>query len=114
MTKAKTVTLTYDEFQTYVAEVDDTKTKISGTVKAEAVGGENSGLFWLRGKLSGDSSEKFKLIVTSDTLNDLMANNTDSIDVKIIELKDNVWLSVLISFIPYLPSPKIGCPIKAR
>ena len=102
MTKAKTVTLTYDEFKTYVAEVDDTKTKISGTVKAEAVGGENSGLFWLRGKLSGDSSEKFKLIVTSDTLNDLMANETDSIDVKIIELKDNVWVSVLISFIPYI------------
>ena len=102
MTKAKTVTLTYDEFQTYVAEVDDTKTKISGTVKAEAVGGENSGLFWLRGKLSGDSSEKFKLIVTSDTLDELIANNTDSIDVKIIELKDNVWLSVLISFIPYI------------
>ena len=102
LSKSSTTTINYSEFTEYVAETDDSKTRIKGDLTAEAVGGDNSGLYWVRGSFSGDKSGKFKVIVTDDVLNDLLINETDSINVKIVKLEESVWVSVLVAFLPYI------------
>ncbi|MCR5349858.1 MAG: ATP-dependent zinc metalloprotease FtsH [Acholeplasmatales bacterium] len=102
MSKSTTTTLNYSEFTQYVDETDDTKTRIKGDLTAEVVGGENSGLYYIRGSFSGSESGKFKVIVTEDVINELLINETDTINVRLLKVSENMWLSVIVSLIPYI------------
>lgn len=97
-----TTTLSYEEFNAYRLETNEDNTRITGTVKAEVVGDDNDGLFYLRGSLTNGNKKKFKVIVTEDVLTQLQNDSTDNIEVKIYKVSENIWLSIFISFLPYI------------
>jgi len=97
-----TTTLSYEEFNAYRLETNEDNTRITGTVKAEVVGDDNDGLFYLRGSLTNGNKKKFKVIVTEDVLTQLQNDSTDNIEVKIYKVSENMWLSIFISFLPYI------------
>ena len=97
--------LTFDEFTEMVDPSSTSLSKISGEIEATPIGGENTGLYTLSGLYKDEQGNtgKFTLNVTSELLNVIMTSNTyDSVQVSIIELSDNIWLSLLISLIPYI------------
>ena len=88
LTQPKAVELTYKELE--VALIN------SETLSAQPVGGENYDMFTLTGELI-DGTE-FTAIITVDQFNEFAGMYS----VKLYELKESVFLSLLINVIPYV------------
>ena len=88
LTQPKAVELTYKELE--VALIN------SETLSAQPVGGENYDMFTLTGELI-DGTE-FTAIITVDQFNEF----AEMYSVKLYELKESVFLSLLINVIPYV------------
>lgn len=91
--------INFDEFTTYVVEGD-----IKGDISATPIGGENYGVYTVTGKIEeNDKVNEFTMNITSEVLNTIIADSDyDSVHVTIVKLSQNIWLSLLISLIPYV------------
>ena len=99
-TGSKTETLTFDNFTTKVEAGD-----VNPELNASPIGGENYGLYKISGvfKDTNGKEVKFVMNVTSEILNSLMTDEAYSkVTVKIHQLTENFWLSLLISLLPML------------
>lgn len=83
----------------------------TSSLSAQVVGGVNYDMFTISGKLKGDGSKRdtFKCIVTTDQFNllttegiDAGENNIIQLSIKLYKVEENVFLSLLISLIPYV------------
>ena len=103
LTKESPEVLTYAEFEQ--------KEVYGGNLYVEPAGGENIGLYQVSGEYvyQDNVRKEFKMVITDDILNDLL-KETQEIDgvisnkyeIHIDTIEENIWLSLLISFIPYL------------
>ena len=105
--------LSYSAFCDYVAN-----DKINNnTLTAKPVGGENYNLYTISGQYkvgdTGNSVKSFNLVVTYETIITLQDNTfhvtkadgtvyTPKLILKIDTIQTNIWLSLLISLIPYV------------
>ena len=97
--------LTYEKFTALVVE-----NRVEQDLNAKAVGGENMFLYQITGhyKAINDKGEAvdvpFVLVVTNDILTEIQTNDLiyGSIQITLIPIEENIWLSLLLSFIPYL------------
>ena len=90
--------INFDEFTTYVEQGD-----IKGDISAKPIGGENYGVYVVTGNIEeGEKVTEFTLNITSEMLNTIIASaDYDSVHVTIVKLSPNIWLTLLISIIPY-------------
>ncbi|MBE6136784.1 MAG: ATP-dependent zinc metalloprotease FtsH [Erysipelotrichaceae bacterium] len=91
--------INFDEFTTYVAEGD-----IKGEISAQPIGGENYGVYVITGNIEeNEKVTQFTMNITSDILNVIMMDSDyDAIHIEIVKLETNIWLSLLVSLIPYV------------
>ena len=92
-------TLSYNDFVTnYNADA------INKDVVAKPVGGENYNLYTLTGKYTLNGSTKsFSVVVTYDTITKIQdGTQFAKLNLKVDILSQNIWLSLLISLIPYI------------
>ena len=91
--------INFDEFTNYVVEGD-----IKGDISATPIGGENYGVYTVTGKIEeNEAVVEFTMNITSEVLNTIIADSDyDAVHVTIVKLSQNIWLSLLISLIPYV------------
>ena len=94
LTQPKAVELTYKELE--VALVDPINPINSETLIAQPVGGQNYDMFTLTGELV-DGTE-FTAIITVDQFNEIASTHS----VKLYELEENLFLSLLVNVLPYV------------
>lgn len=95
MTKPKPTELSYSELQT--ALVTTVNPVDTSTLKAQPVGGDsNTGIYTISGRYSDGS--KFVCNVTTIQYNEIAADY----HIKLYSLESNIFLSLLISLIPYV------------
>ena len=95
----KAEVLTYNDFV-----LNYNNNAINKDVVAKPVGGENYMLYTITGKYTVNGNTKsFSVVVTYDTILKIQ-NGTDfaKLNLKMDIVSQNVWLSLLISFIPYI------------
>ena len=97
--------LSYSAF----SELCETNAIKDGTLTAKPVGGDNYLLYTISGKYtSGNATKSFTVVVSYDTVMEIQTghftvnNVTPKLTLKIETISDNIWLSLLISFIPYI------------
>ncbi len=97
--------LSYNTF----AEICENGTIKNNTVTAKPVGGDNYLLYTISGQYTaGNTTKSFSVVVTYDTVKEIQTgvfkvnNVTPKLTLKMETISDNLWLSLLISFIPYL------------
>ncbi len=96
--------LTFDEFS---ERVDQQDIKFDSILNATPLGGENYGLYKITGtfKDAENKDVKFTMNITSELLNVIMTSEKyNSISIKIIKLDENIWLSLIISLLPFILS----------
>ncbi len=101
LTKEKPETLTWD---TYIQYVEEGKIE---TATATPVGGENYLLYTIKGTYDKNGTSKsYKIVIEKDLLNYLMvetdSNGNNLLTINIKTLSSNVWLSILISLLPFV------------
>ncbi|MGL4949408.1 MAG: hypothetical protein ACRC5M_03415, partial [Anaeroplasmataceae bacterium] len=101
LTKEKIDTLTYETF----IELVETNPNSIKNPSATPVGGENYGLYEIKGSyiktVEGKEVETaFKLVVTDTQLNKITIDYKLSINMR--TLSSNIWLSILLNFLPIL------------
>ena len=94
LTQPKAVELTYKELE--VALVDEVNPVNSETLIAQPVGGQNYDMFTLTGELV-DGTE-FTAIITVDQFNEIASTHS----VKLYELEENLFLSLVVNVLPYV------------
>lgn len=99
-TGSKTETLTFDNFTTKVVEGN-----VNPEITASPIGGENYDLYKIKGVFKDTNGKEvnFVMNVTSDILNDIMTGSEyANLSVKIYQLSENIWLSLLINLLPVI------------
>ena len=77
--------------------------KIVETVKATPLGGQNYLVYVLEGTYMNDGVQtKFTMNITQDLLNNIITTYSDSFKITIESYVENVWMQLLISFLPYI------------
>ena len=94
LTQPKAVELTYKELE--VALVDEINPVNSETLIAQPVGGQNYDMFTLTGEFA-DKTE-FTAIITVDQFNEIASIYS----VKLYELEENLFLSLVVNVLPYV------------
>ena len=87
--------VTYKEFEQYVV---DNKVDTSKPVEATPIN-DNYDLYYINGTLTDGVT--FRVVVTTDRLNEIVITK-QNLNIKIIPATSNVWLSFLLSIVPYL------------
>ena len=98
MTQPNPKTLTYAEFSTAINNKD---VDIS-TLSAQPIGGQNYDMFEVTGKIK-DSDGKtitFICLITDEQFSQLTI--VENVPIRLIELKENIALSVIFSLLPYV------------
>ena len=92
----------YSYAELIVAIEDNTNAIDTATLVAQPVGGQNYQMFTISGKHADGTS--FTCIVTIDQFNSLTDGSAVSnpITIKLYSLEENVFLSLLVSLIPYV------------
>ena len=91
-------TLTNDKFNLYLQNG-----LITEQVKATPVGGDNDSLYTVTGKYTKDNVVYyFTVTITANMLEDAMATYGGKVEFLIEPAVENVWLQLLISFLPYI------------
>ena len=92
-------TFTYDEF---IVKVENGS--INKDVTATPAGGDNLQIYTIEGSYVQDGKTiDFVMNVTYDVLNEIITDTKfDGLQIKVLTIKDNIWLSLLISLIPYV------------
>lgn len=77
--------------------------KITGTIYATPVGGDNYLMYNLTGSFinADGNTASFTINVTNDILSSLITNYA-GYKFELVPVQDNMWLSILISFLPYI------------
>ena len=95
LTQAGPEVLSYSEFTVCVQNGE-----IKGELTATPIGGENYGIFEIEGVIvTVEGTKQFTMNVTEQVLNEIV--KLENIQVEIDTLQENLWLSLLISLIPY-------------
>ncbi len=98
----KAQTLTPSEFKTEVTN----NTIVDNKLSAKPVGGENYLLYTISGKYTNANkvTKTFNVVVTYEVINEIQNKSGiySGINLTINTISQNIWLSLLISFIPYL------------
>ena len=92
--------ITYNEFVEYV-EAE----QITGDLKATPVGGENYLMYTISGEFINEKGDKgkFSLIVNNELLNEIMKEEAfNKVNIKLIAKESDIWLSLFVSFAPFL------------
>ena len=106
-----TDTLNYDYVLQYAKENRIERDKNDVQIYASPAGGENYNMYILTGTykpMDSDKSKKFQTNVTISQLEELMnAKKDDNPDISLVTVRlntisENIWLSLLVSFLPYL------------
>ena len=92
---------------TFITMVEENK--IAGNVTATPAGGDNTGLYEITGQYDsnddGKMDSEFSVIVTYDIINNISLNENgkyNNVMVTYKKITTNVWLSILVSIIPYV------------
>ncbi len=92
---------------TFITMVEENK--IAGNVTATPAGGDNTGLYEITGQYDsnddGKMDSEFSVIVTYDIINSISLNENgkyNNVMVTYKKITTNVWLSILVSIIPYV------------
>ena len=96
-------------YNTFV-QIAESNSIVENSVTAKPVGGDNYLLYQITGRYtpaaSGTNVKKsFSVIVTYDTIQKIQTgefSTTVLLKLKLETIQDNIWLSLLISFIPYI------------
>ncbi len=94
-------------YDTFVGLVEQNGV-IDNKVKAKPVGGENYNLYTISGsfKNANNVTKTFNIVVTYDTVQEIQTGTGKFANSKLIltveTIADNLWLSLLISLIPYI------------
>ena len=94
LTNPKAEELTYKELE--AALVDEVNPINSETLIAQPVGGQNYDMFTLTGEFA-DKTE-FTAIITVDQFNEIASTHS----VKLYELEENLFLSLVVNVLPYV------------
>ena len=99
MTSSSVTTFSYQEFVTKVNEEKIVPEKII----AKPAGGENYDVYTITGtyKVEENKTAKFTLNVQGQQLNEIIVNHAN-LKITIDTISQNIWLSLLVSFIPYI------------
>ncbi len=101
LTKSEPDNITYQEFSERIE-----MGSIAGELVASPVGGENYLIYRISGEYIENSKEvSFIMYVSDSQLSSIMNGTTvegSKITLLISPIEDNIWLSLLISFLPYL------------
>ena len=89
------------DYQTFITLLEGDKIKDGAELKASPIS-DNYDLYYISGTYNdGKNDVLFRVAVTTSQLEDVMKNATaQNINVSIVPLKTNVWLSLLISLLP--------------
>ena len=92
---------------TFITMVEENK--IAGNVTATPAGGDNTGLYEIKGQYDsnddGKMDSEFSVIVTYDIINNISLNKEgkyNNVMVTYKKITTNVWLDILVSIIPYV------------
>ena len=92
---------------TFITMVEENK--IAGNVTATPAGGDNTGLYEIKGQYDsnddGKMDSEFSVIVTYDIINNISLNKDgkyNNVMVTYKKITTNVWLDILVSIIPYV------------
>ena len=109
LSQPTTDTLTYNEIIFYAEQGKIEKNKEGIQITATPIGGENYNMYTLTGTYKPEGSDKtknFQCNVMTSQLELLMGETNNEgnplVVVKLGVISDNIWLSILISFLPYL------------
>ena len=101
LTKSEPDNITYQEFSERIE-----MGSITGELVASPVGGENYLIYRISGEYVENNKEvSFIMYVSDSQLSSIMSGTTvegSKITLLISPIEDNIWLSLLISFLPYL------------
>ena len=92
---------------TFITMVEENK--IAGNGTATPAGGDNTGLYEIKGQYDsnddGKMDSEFSVIVTYDIINNISLNKDgkyNNVMVTYKKITTNVWLDILVSIIPYV------------
>jgi cell division protease FtsH len=89
------------DYQTFVNALDSGK--VTGTINATPVGGDNYLMYNLTGTYINGNGDTvgFTINVTNDILSSFITKYA-GYKFYLVPVQDNMWLSILISFLPYI------------
>lgn len=104
LTSPAILDLSYSEITEYISEG---KVEDNSTITATPVGGSNYDMFEIEGTvIVAGEVKKFSVIITTDQLNELMDAydeiETPNFTIMLKTLSSNIWLTILINFLPFL------------
>ena len=77
--------------------------KITEVINATPVGGSNTGMYTLSGTYQNDNGSTVAFTINlTDTLVEEIIKAYPGQKINIVALSDNLWLSILLSFLPYI------------